>query len=139
MAHQQLKHFPPEIMLENTLSKEKVRAINSLRNFNENELAEFLGFMEIIVCPQNTLLFNEAEPGDSMYLIVENAVSGRRIRGYRVFPRDETNGQRFGGHRSPAGHDYPPVLGQTLRRAIQTGRAVLTCPGQFAGPNLQEL
>ena len=61
-------------MLENTLSKEKVRAINSLRNFNENELAEFLGFMEIIVCPQNTLLFNEAEPGDSMYLIVDGTL-----------------------------------------------------------------
>ena len=53
------------------ISPEKLRKIKSLSKFTDDELAQFLNFVEVSPCPKGKTLFYEGNPGDSMFLIVE--------------------------------------------------------------------
>jgi CRP-like cAMP-binding protein len=48
-----------------------LRRIKSLALLNDEQLAAFLAYVEVVNCAQSATLFREGQPGDSMFLILE--------------------------------------------------------------------
>jgi len=53
------------------IKPEQLRKIKSLSRFKDEELLEFLHFVELTPCAQDVELFHEGNPGDAMFLILE--------------------------------------------------------------------
>jgi CRP/FNR family cyclic AMP-dependent transcriptional regulator len=51
-----------------------LRRIKSLALVNDEQLAAFLGYVEVLNCVQSGTLVREGQPGDSMFLILEGVM-----------------------------------------------------------------
>jgi CRP-like cAMP-binding protein len=58
-------------MNQNDITIEQLRKIKSLARFKDEELLEFLHFVELTTIAHDTELFHEGNPGDAMYLILD--------------------------------------------------------------------
>jgi CRP-like cAMP-binding protein len=58
-------------MNQNDITIEQLRKIKSLARFKDEELLEFLHFVELTPIAHDTELFHEGNPGDAMYLILD--------------------------------------------------------------------
>ena len=58
-------------MDKSSLKPAHLRRIKSLALLNEEQLADFLEYVELVHCPFSSTLFREGQSGDSMYLILE--------------------------------------------------------------------
>ena len=80
------------------ISPDKLRKLKSLSKFTDDELAQFLKFVEVSNCPKGKTLFDEGNPGDSMFLIVEGQlrVFNTKPDGQIVVLRVMETGDAFG-------------------------------------------
>ena len=97
-------------MDKSTLKPGHLRRIKSLALLNDDQLAAFLNFVEVVTCPHSGTLFKEAQPGDSMFLILDGQmrVYTKTKRGEIVFLRMLNAGDAFG---------EIALLNQTVRSA----------------------
>lgn len=84
--------------MSTNISPDKLRKIKSLSKFTDDELAQFLKFVEVSNCPKGKTLFAEGNPGDSMFLIVEGQlrVFNTKPDGHVVVLRVMEAGDAFG-------------------------------------------
>lgn len=64
------------------IKPEQLRIMKCLDRFQEADRQAFLPFLELVNCPQGTVLFEEGDAGDSMFLILEGEM--------RVFRRHKS-------------------------------------------------
>ena len=74
-------------MNKSTLKPGQLRRIKSLALLSDEQLTAFLDFVEILTCPQSGTLFQEGQPGDSMFLILDGQM--------RVYTRTRTEEMHF--------------------------------------------
>jgi CRP-like cAMP-binding protein len=74
-------------MNKSTLKPGQLRRIKSLALLSDEQLTAFLDFVEILTCPQSGTLFQEGQPGDSMFLILDGQM--------RVYSRTRTEEMHF--------------------------------------------
>jgi CRP-like cAMP-binding protein len=58
-------------MDKSKLKPGNLRRIKSLALLDDDNLAAFLNYIEVVECASNARLFSEGQPGDSMFLILE--------------------------------------------------------------------
>jgi len=58
-------------MEKSSLKPGHLRRIKSLALLNDEQLAAILDYVDVVNCAQATTLFQEGQPGDSMFLILE--------------------------------------------------------------------
>jgi CRP/FNR family transcriptional regulator, cyclic AMP receptor protein len=85
-------------MDKSNLKPGHLRRIKSLALLNDDQLAAFLDFVEVITCPHSGTLFKEGQPGDSMFLILDGQmrVYTKTRKGEILFLRMLDAGDAFG-------------------------------------------
>jgi CRP-like cAMP-binding protein len=85
-------------MDKSTLKPAHLRRIKSLALLNDEQLAAFLDFVELVPCAYSDTLFHEGQPGDSMFLILEGKmrVYLKQKSGEVLFLRILNAGDAFG-------------------------------------------
>jgi len=85
-------------MDKSTLKPAHLRRIKSLALLNDDQLAAFLDFVELVPCAYSDTLFKEGQPGDSMFLILEGKmrVYIKQKSGEVLFLRILNAGDAFG-------------------------------------------
>ena len=76
-----------------------LRRIKSLALLNDEQLAAFLNYVDVVNCAQATTLLKEGQPGDSMFLILEGQMrvsTQKRNSGGSLFLRMLEAGDAFG-------------------------------------------
>lgn len=75
-----------------------LRRIKSLALLNDEQLAAFLNYVEVVTCGFSDTLFREGQPGDSMFLILEGQmrVYTKQKSGDIIFLRMLEAGDSFG-------------------------------------------
>jgi CRP-like cAMP-binding protein len=74
-------------MDKSTLKPGHLRRIKSLALLNDEQLTAFLEFIDVLTCPQSGTLFQEGQPGDSMFLILDGQM--------RVYTKTRTEEMHF--------------------------------------------
>jgi hypothetical protein len=97
-------------MEKSSIALAQLRNVKSLARLNDSQLVEFLKFVELVPWPQQTILFEEGQPGDCMYFILQGQM--------RIFSR-KSNGEaancaksivtREGCERAVKGYVVPKV------------------------------
>jgi CRP/FNR family transcriptional regulator, cyclic AMP receptor protein len=85
-------------MDKSTLKPGHLRRIKSLALLNDEQLAAFLGYVDVITCGFSETLFREGQPGDSMFMILEGQmrVYAKKKGGEVLFLRMLEAGDAFG-------------------------------------------
>ena len=86
-------------MEKSNLKPGHLRRIKSLALLNDEQLAAFLNYVEVVNCVPASSLFKEGEPGDSMFLILEGQMrvsTPKRTTEGSLFLRMLEAGDSFG-------------------------------------------
>ena len=86
-------------MDKSSLKPGHLRRIKSLALLNDEQLAAFLNYVEVVNCTPSSFLFKEGETGDSMFLILEGQMrvsTSKRTTEGTLFLRMLEAGDSFG-------------------------------------------
>ena len=95
-----------------------LRRIKSLALLNDEQLAAFLDYVEVVSCTQNATLFREGQMGDYMVFILEG-----QMRVYLKQERGEVMGLRL----LDAGDAFGEVGLMTQAKRSASVEAVMNC------------